>query len=243
MAAVFVQRVAVVRIFSGFVRVCNGFDRVATSNRFVRPTSCHLTRSWSLDMQEWFRRLVIGAAAIAVMFVPERVTAQTPLTSGVWQTFDFIEDLGLPSPIEGDGFTITAGAGQQVRLRITDLGFSGDRFNLFANNIFVGQTSSVPDNVDTGILDADDAFNSAALSKADFLFGSGSFTFTLQLAEAVAGFGFGEGAIRADVLQIDNPPPPPPPPNPVPEPSTAWLMITSFFAYALTARFRKARHA
>lgn len=209
-------------------------------------------------MQERFRRLVIGAAAMAVLSVPERVTAQTPLTSGVWQTFEFFEDFGFPSPIEGDGFSITAGAGQQVRVRITDLGFSGDRFRLFANTANTLEdylTSQVDPGFDSGLLidDISDvnevgavanaAFELNALSSGEFLFGSGSFTFTLQLVEAVTDFGFGQGAIRADVLPIDNPPPPPPPLTPVPEPSTAWLMLASFFALALTARLRQARHA
>jgi hypothetical protein len=48
--------------------------------------------------------------------------------------------VGFPSPNAGDGFSCSAGAGQQVRLRIVDLGVSGDRFNLFANGVLQGAT-------------------------------------------------------------------------------------------------------
>ncbi|MCZ8206473.1 hypothetical protein [Gemmatimonas sp.] len=93
-------------------------------------------------MHTWFRRALFGAAAVATVMVPQRTSAQAAPVSGVWHTFEFFEDpdVGFPSPNAGDGFSCSAGAGQQVRLRIVDLGVSGDRFNLFANGVLQGAT-------------------------------------------------------------------------------------------------------
>ena len=176
------------------------------------------------------RSIVLGSAClVALALGPTRLGAQTPLSPGSWEFFEWFMGVG---PVEGNGFTI-ASATDQIRIRVTDLGFTGDAFNIFVNGAAAGTTPSVPPGINTGALSGDAAWADSRLSSLELLLDPGSYLITVAVRETAPGFTFGEGAIRGDLV-------PDGPPTVIPEPATLLLVLPGLVATALVARRRRA---
>jgi hypothetical protein len=179
------------------------------------------------------RRLVVAATMLMISAIwTDRLQAQQPLTFGNWLEFFYFDGV---NPVDGAGFSISSPT-DQIRIRVTDAGVSGDRFRLFSGATLLFETSAVPDEVDTGLFDAEPAWNDARLSHGEFLLAPGSYTFTLQVSAAGSGFQDGSGFIRADRVTET----PPPDPTVVPEPASILLTATGLVALLVLSRRRRA---
>jgi hypothetical protein len=140
------------------------------------------------------RHLIAGLAILGALGSPARAEAQASLVPGSWSLFEWFFGVGA---VDGPGFTLDAT--QRMRLRVTDVGVSGDAFDIFINGLLVFGTPSVPGGVFTGAFDGDGGWANAGLSHGELFLDPGQYTITLALREAAPGFDFGEGFIRADV--------------------------------------------
>ena len=180
---------------------------------------------------KWMRRLTAAVGLTVALAAPTTVTAQVPLVAGNWARFEYFEGIGR---VSGPGFSFTALT--QFRLRVTDVGFSGDAFDIFSGGVRILGTPDVTGGVDTGIFDPETAFVTAALSSAERLLDAGTYTFMVVLRTAGSGFDDGEGFLRVDL--VDGPPPPPPPVDVIPEPASVLLMATGLLGLAVVSRRR-----
>ena len=161
------------------------------------------------------RCLVFGSAALLALASPARLAAQVPLVpGGPWQLFEWVLGLG---PLDPSGFSLNAA--QDVRVRLTDVGFTGDAFDILVSGPggpFLSSTPSVPGGINTGALTGDAAWADPRLSKTEFVLGPGNWLITLDVREAGSGFQYVDGYIRADLVQV----------GVIPEPSSVALLAT-----------------
>jgi hypothetical protein len=171
-------------------------------------------------------------SALLLAAAPARLAAQQPLAFGDWSLFEwFFTDAVPPFPVEGDGFTVGSTT-NAMRIRVTDLGTTGDAFNIFVNGSPFAQSPAVTTNIETGAFTGDAAWADPRLSKSEFELPPGQYLITLQVRQTADNPLGGEGYIRADLVA---------PMNVVPEPATVMLMATGLAALGLVARRR--RHA
>jgi hypothetical protein len=169
----------------------------------------------------WACAVLLGVAS------PMPVAGQTPLVFGTWHLFEWFLGVG---PVEGKGFTVDAPG--QVRVRVVDVGVSGDAFDVSVNPLF--SSPSVVGGIDTGIFDGDGAWAEPALSKVQFLLGPGRHELSIAVREIGSGFDFGEGLIRVDRVV----------PTAVPEPTSLALLggaLAGLAALAPVARRARRR--
>jgi hypothetical protein len=163
------------------------------------------------------RSLVLGSALLLALASPGRLAAQVPLVpGGAWELFEWFLGVG---PVEGDGFSLNVA--QDVRVRVTDAGFSGDAFQIFVNGSPFTVTPPVVPGINTGALTGAAAWAESALSKTEFVLGPGSYLIELAVSQD-AGFGFGEGFIRADLVQV----------GVIPEPTSVVLLASGVVGIA-----------
>lgn len=172
-------------------------------------------------------RLVTGCALLLLAAAPTRLTAQPALGLGTWQLFEWFLGVG---PVEGAGFTV--GSASPVRIRVTDIGFSGDAFTVLVNGVSRLSTPGVTGEIDTGVLDGDAAFADARLSSGELVLDPGQYVVTLRVREAGSGIDFGEGLIRADVVDATI----------IPEPAPVLLTAAGLAALAGRAVRTRRRH-
>lgn len=181
---------------------------------------------------KWMRRMTAAVGFTVALAAPTIVTAQMPLVAGNWARFEYFDGIGR---VEGSGFSFSS-LTQRIRLRVTDVGFSGDAFDIFSNGVRILGTPDVTGGVDTGIFDPGIAFMTAGLSSAERLLDAGTYTFMVVLRTAGSGFNEGEGFLRVDL--VDGTPPPPPPVDVIPEPASVLLMATGLLGLAAVSRRR-----
>lgn len=175
-------------------------------------------------------RLTAAVAALAALAMPARLAAQLPLAPGSWSVFEWFLGVG---PVEGDGFLLDAT--QRTRVRVTDMGTTGDAFDILVNGALLGATPTVPGGTLTGIFDGDAAWAEPALSKGELFLDPGQYLITLAVRETAPGVDFGEGFIRADAAPLV---------GVVPEPAPlASAAGGAALLAVLTARRRRARGA
>ena len=161
------------------------------------------------------RCLVLGSAALLALAGPARLAAQVPLVpGGPWNLFEWVLGLG---PLDPGGFSLSTA--QDVRVRLTDAGFTGDAFDLLVSGPggpIAASTPSVPGGIDTGALTGDDAWADPRLSKTELLLGPGNWLITVDVREAGSGFQYVDGFIRADLVRV----------GVIPEPTSVVLLAT-----------------
>ena len=182
-------------------------------------------------------RLLAAAGAFALAGLPVRqASAQTTLSLGDWALFTYL--------LEGNSTAVTPSfvlnVSGRTRLRAVDLGFTGDRFALFANGERLFTTGAVPNpGTFTDYLteaDGNAAYASGELSRGETFLSAGRYVITLTVTDAGSGFEDGAGLLRADAAPIE-----PPPPTTIPEPTTALLAGVGLVALVTARRRRTAR--
>ena len=135
------------------------------------------------------------AATIAALSL--NAHAVTVPTDGNWIEFDFdgagtsLYDLSTMDT----GFTFTLS--QSSILSVVDLGFSGDRFNIFANGVSLGLTSSpVAQDTET-IFDIAAALNDSRFSKGNWNLAAGNYTITGIARDSPFDGGYGALSVMA----------------------------------------------
>ena len=175
-------------------------------------------------------RLAAAVAALAALAMPARLAAQLPVAPGSWTVFEWFLGVG---PVEGDGFLLDAA--QRTRVRVTDVGATGDAFDILVNGALLGATPAVPGGTFTGIFDGDAAWAEPALSKGELFLDPGQYRITLAVRATAPGVAFGEGLLRADAAPLV---------GVVPEPAPLASAAGGAALLALvTARRRRARRA
>ena len=173
------------------------------------------------------RRLVcITLALIMSALQTDRLQAQQPLTLGSWLEFFYFDGI---NPVDGAGFTVLSPT-NQLRVRVTDAGISGDRFQLFSGATLLFTTAVVSNGVDTGLFAGDQAWIDPSLSHGEIILGPGNYTFTVQVSATGSGFVDGSGFIRADIVPNN---------NVVPEPASILLTASGLLVLAFASRRRR----
>ncbi len=162
-------------------------------------------------------------AAAGLLLGATQVVA-APLAAGTWQSFDFYDDIDNAAWVDGnlDLISFDVSLTAPAYLKVVDVGFSGDRFEVFANGVSLGTTSAPVDagNADQD-LDFDAAFADSRWSQGVFALGTGTFTITGRA------IGFAPGVLAGtDGIEV------------VPEPSTWLLLGAGLAAFGLSARRR-----
>lgn len=162
-------------------------------------------------------------AAAGLLLGATQVVA-APLGYGSWQSFDYYDDIDSAAWVDGnlDLISFEVAITAPAYLKVVDVGFSGDRFEVFANGVSLGFTSAPVDAGDTDKgLNFDAAFADSRWSQGVFALAAGNYTITGRaIGLAPDTFG-GTGGIQL-----------------VPEPST-WLLLGAGLAgLGLTARRR-----
>lgn len=120
-------------------------------------------------------RSLIAAAIAALSF---NAMASDVSADGTWFEFDFAE-AGTPiydlvSLDTSFSFTVS----QTSLLRVVDLGFAGDRFEIYSNGQLLGQTSGAVASFADQQFDADLAWADNAFSKGAWTLAAGTYTIT-----------------------------------------------------------------
>ncbi len=162
-------------------------------------------------------------AAAGLLLAATQVVA-APLVPGAWQSFDFYDDIDNAAWVDGNldlvSFEVSLTA--PAYLHVVDIGFSGDRFEVFANGVSLGTTSAPVDAGDTDQgLDFDAAFADSRWSQKVFALAAGNYTITGRAIDLAPDTFGGTGGIRL-----------------VPEPSTCLLLGAGLAGLGLTARRR-----
>ena len=166
-----------------------------------------------------FKALAFATAVLAAGAAS--ATPVTPLTAGSgWKSFAF----GAVGTFAKKTYSFTI-AGHAI-LKLVDGFTSGDRFQLFANNVSRGLTSLPTAGSKIGTK-WDLAFANSNFSHRGYHFGPGTYTITILVAQrAGTGTALHNGAISLDTA-------------PVPVPAGGLLLISALGA-AAAARRRKA---
>jgi hypothetical protein len=151
-----------------------------------------------------FRSLV--AAAVAALSLNAHAGIVVP-TDGSWAEFDFdaqgssLYDLATLDT----GFTFDLS--QAGILRVLDAGFSGDRYEIFANGVSLGLTSiPVAQNVgEEPLFDTAELWNDTRFSRGEWYLGAGSYTLTGIATLVPEGAGYGYLSVT-NVATVDEPP-------------------------------------
>ena len=162
-------------------------------------------------------------AAAGLLLGATQVVAAS-LVAGTWQSFDFYDDIKNTAWVDGNlkliSFDVSLTA--PAYLKVVDVGFSGDRFEVYANGVSLGTTSAPVDagNADQG-LDFDAAFVDSRWSQGVFALQPGNYTITGHATGFAPNVLAGTGGIQL-----------------VPEPTT-WLLLGAGLAtLGLSARRR-----
>lgn len=145
--------------------------------------------------------LLATALLTSALSLPAAATTVVPLADdGAWLSFDVDELTSLSGGLEwidldGEDLAFSITVSQDSVLRVVDLGFQGDRFEVSISDgvttQVLGTTSAVanPDVEFTDIvLDPDTAWADSQYSKGSFLIGQGTWTVTGVLVQS-ADFG------------------------------------------------------
>lgn len=163
-------------------------------------------------------RTLLTAAFAALSLNAHAVSVPT---DGTWFDFDFdgagssLYDL---SSLE-TSFTFTLS--QSSILRVVDLGFSGDRFNIFANGVSIGLTSAPVAQETEAIYDIAAVLNDSRFSKGNWNLVAGNYTITGIAVASPYGNGYGSMSVVA-----------------VPEPESWTLLLAGLGIVGTIARRR-----
>lgn len=171
------------------------------------------------------------AATVAALSI--NAQAATLPTDGSWIQFDF----GGPEAVTYNlgtaiydlttletSFTFTLD--QAAVLRVVDTGFSGDRFEIFANGHSLGQTSLPADAGEELVFDADSAWADGRWSKGSFSLTAGVYAITGLATLSPFDGGYGLMSIAA-----------------VPEPGEWAMLLAGLGMVGSIARRRMSRRA
>ncbi|MBX9609663.1 MAG: hypothetical protein K2Y51_25870 [Gammaproteobacteria bacterium] len=187
------------------------------------------------------KNLLLAAGLLAsALSLPATATTLVPLADdGAWSTFDVDALTSLSGGLEwidldGVDLAFSLTLSQDSVLRVVDLGFRGDRFELTVSDGIttqvLGQTSAVanPDIASEDIvIDPDLAWADTNYSKGSFLLGAGSWTVTGVLIQSAD---FGGAPLNATLGAVSL--------TAVPVPATGLLMLGASGILGLFTRRR-----
>ncbi|MGE0443025.1 MAG: PEP-CTERM sorting domain-containing protein [Gemmatimonadales bacterium] len=177
------------------------------------------------------KRIALVVALLGVGVAQNAVAG--PVSANTWYQFCFGgagtfagSNAGCVSPAPGvvaaDSPAWTFTSASSFWFRIQDLFNSGDRFSLFADALFAGQTSAAATGSSCGN-DPNACAGNAAMSKGAFLFGPGTYSFTVRVDDSP--FEGGAGAFQIEAAS-----------DSVPEPATFGLMALGLVAVGAARR-------
>ncbi len=188
-------------------------------------------------------RKAIAAAMLGILGVFNVNAALIPVaTDGSWKSFDVSDILAADAGVgwidisTGDALTFgfTVEAGTVATLTVVDAGFAGDRFNVFANSVLLGNTSAAVSSFPLGtVVDFDTALANPDFSRGMFTLAAGSYViggslFSSVLDEGGVPLNSTLGALRVDVTAA----------SAVPLPAAALLLLPGLGALGFVARRR-----
>ncbi|MEY8879512.1 MAG: hypothetical protein AB9M60_23580 [Leptothrix sp. (in: b-proteobacteria)] len=163
----------------------------------------------------------IGFALAGLTSAHATIVTLDVATYGQWQSFDVVDpalglgnnDLNWIDFNDGSNlsYSFTIAQGQTGTLTVVDGGFSGDRFQVMANGVSLGQTSAALNSYPNSIgLDFGAALADPSFSSAVYTFGAGTYSVTGALSQsAVDEFGVPlnatVGAVQLNVSAVPLP--------------------------------------
>lgn len=138
---------------------------------------------------------------IALLAVLGGTAHAAPVTiGGGWQEFIWGED----EDAWNDEGAFTFISESPTSLKVTDLGRTGDRFDVYDNDVLLGTTSPSTPNEDIDpVFDYEAAYASPLWSSGEFFLEPGSHSITILTV--VDPVGMGAGALRVDLAAIPAP--------------------------------------
>lgn len=169
-------------------------------------------------------RLLLATAITALSLNAHAVTAPT---DGSWFDFDFDATGSALYDLSTLDTNFTFTIAQASVLRAVDLGFSGDRFEIFANGTSLGLTSFAPIAAgDEQQFDAATALSDGRWSNGSWNLAAGSYTITGVAHLSPFGGGYGQMSVTA-----------------VPEPESWAMLLAGLGMLGAIARRRMSRRA
>ena len=169
------------------------------------------------------------AAAIAVFSLnASAVSMPDPIvvpTDGNWVQFDFEQAGSSLYDLETLTTSFTFNLSQAGILRAVDLGFSGDQFNIIANGVSLGLTSTPVAAGEEQQFDAPSTWNDARWSKGSWNLAAGTYTITGIATLSPYDGGYGAMSVVA-----------------VPEPESWAMLLAGLGMLGAIARRRYSRH-
>lgn len=180
----------------------------------------------SITNQFATRKLRNFILVLANAFVIGQASASTPiLTNGTWYDFQWFQIVPPANPLTpGNGgvflptgtlpFTFTIAGGSTALLEVTDLGLSGDRFDVLNGASSLGLTSSVPTGLDlgapddpstaAGIANRNAAVVNPGISNGAYVLGAGSYSININV-DPIGEIQHGRGSLRVSSVPEGSP--------------------------------------